>query len=137
MMELAAIEQGERVLAKAPPPPPPPAKKKPTRRKPPVGSEGGAKPGDVPGGAIPPKGGGPVGVHLLSMASDAMTAKAVDALKKEYPELAPLEFKAVKTEIPDLGTTYRLLAGPMPKDEAEKLCVALRAKAQSCVVAGY
>jgi hypothetical protein len=137
MMELAAIEQGEQVLAKTPPPPPPPAKKKPTRKKPPVGSEGGARPGDVPGGAIPPKGAGPVGVHLLSMASDTMTAKAVDALKKEYPELAALEFKAVKTEIPDLGTTYRLLAGPMPMDEAEKLCVALRAKAQSCVVAGY
>jgi hypothetical protein len=136
MTELAAIGQNEQVLAKAPPPPPP-AKKKPTRKKPPVGSGGGAKPGDVPGGAIPPKGAGPVGVHLLSMASDTMTAKAVDALKKEYPELAALEFKAVKTEIPDLGTTYRLLAGPMPKDEAEKLCVALRAKAQSCAVASY
>ena len=137
MMELAAIEQGEQVLAKTPPPPPAPAKKKPTRKKPPVGSQGGAKPGDEPGGAIPLKGAGPVGVHLLSMASDSMTAKAVDALKKEYPELAALEFKAVKTEIPDLGTTYRLLAGPLPRDEAEKLCIALRAKAQSCAVAGY
>lgn len=136
MRELAAIGQGEEVLAKTPPPPPPPAppkKKKPTRKK----ADTGLKPGDVPGGAIPPSGKGPMGVHLLSMASDSLTGKAVDALKKEYPELAALEFKAVKTEIPDLGTTYRLLAGPLLQAEAEKLCVALRAKAQSCVVAGY
>lgn len=134
MRELAAIGQGEQVLANRPPPPPPPPpppKKKP--RKKPVTT----KPGDVPGGAIPPSGKGPVGVHLLSMASDTLTAKAVDALKKEYPELAPLEFKAVKTVIPDLGTTYRLLAGPLPLAEAEKLCVDLRAKSQSCVVAEY
>ena len=30
-----------------------------------------------------------------------------------------------------------ILVGHLPKDEAEKLCVALRAKAQSCAVAGY
>ncbi len=138
MRELSAIGQDEQVLANTPPPPPPPPpkKKKPLRKRP-VGADGGAKPGDVPGGAIPPNGKGPVGVHLLSMASDSLTAKAVDALKKEYPELAPLEFKAVKTVIPDLGTTYRLLAGPMPPADAEQLCVALRAKGQSCAVSGY
>jgi len=140
MRELAAIGQNEQVLATAPPPPPPPPpppKKKPRPRKKPVGAEGGAKPGDVPGGAIPPSGKGPVGVHLLSMASDALTDKAVAALQKEFPELAPFQFKAVKTEIPELGTTYRLIAGPMPPAEAEKLCVALREKGQSCVVAGF
>ncbi|MDO8605856.1 MAG: SPOR domain-containing protein [Phaeospirillum sp.] len=131
MRELATIAQGERVLANTPPPPPPP-KKKP-RKKP----AQALKPGDVPGGVIPPSGKGPVGLHLLSMASDHLTAKAVDALKKEYPELAPLEFKAVKTDIPDLGTTYRLLAGPIPAAEAEPFCVALRAKGQSCAVASY
>ncbi|TAN65958.1 MAG: SPOR domain-containing protein [Magnetospirillum sp.] len=136
MRELAAIGQGEQALANAPPPPPPPPppKKKRPKKKP---VEGGLKPGDVPGGVIPPSGKGPVGLHLLSMASDSMTAKAVDALKKEYPELAPLEFKAVKTDIPDLGTTYRLLAGPVPANEAGPLCVALRAKGQSCAVASY
>ncbi|RAU23280.1 SPOR domain-containing protein [Paramagnetospirillum kuznetsovii] len=138
--ELAAIGYGEQILATAPPPapPPPPVKKKPIKKKPPVGSEGGAKPGDVPGGAIPPASGkGPMGLHLLSMASDSMTDKAVDALKKEYPELAALTFKAVKTDIPDLGTTYRLLAGPMAQAEADQMCKALRTKGQSCAVAAY
>ena len=136
--ELAAIDQGEHVLASTPPPalPPPLKTKRPVRRRP-VGSDGGAKPGDVPGGAIPPSGNGPVGVHLLSMASDRLTDKAVAALQKEFPELQPLQFKAVKTVIPDLGTTFRLVAGPMPPADAEKLCVALRAKGQSCVVAGF
>ena len=78
-----------------------------------------------------------MGVHLLSMASDAMTDKAVDALKKEYPELAALTFKAVKTEIPDLGTTYRLLAGPLAAAEAELLCKSLQAKGQSCAAAYF
>ncbi|OAN52400.1 hypothetical protein A6A04_00310 [Paramagnetospirillum marisnigri] len=139
--ELEAIGQREKVLANQPPPPPPepPKKKKPVRKKPPVGSEGGSKPGDVPGGAIPPKDTkGPMGVHLLSMASDNLTDKAVDALKKEFPEqLGALTFKAVKTEIPDLGTTYRLLAGPLSAADSEQLCKALRAKGQSCAVAAF
>lgn len=136
--ELNAIARGEQVLANTPPPPPapPPQKKKPVRKKP-AGAGGELKPGDVPGGAIPPTGKGPLGLHLLSMASDSLTDKAVDALKKEYPELGALTFKAVKTEIPDLGTTYRLLAGPLPQAEAEQMCKALRAKGQSCAVAGY
>jgi hypothetical protein len=140
MRELATINQAERELANRPPPPPPPVKKPvKKKKKAPVGSDGGAKPGDVPGGAIPPKakGDAQLGVHLLSMASDSLTDKAVDALKKEFPELAPLSFKAVKTDIPDLGTTYRLLAGPMSRAEADSLCTQLRAKAQSCAVADY
>jgi hypothetical protein len=134
--EIAAIEQNQRTLAAAPPPPPPPPPaKKPTRKKPAAGS--GLKPGDVPGGAIPPSGKGPVGIHLLSMASDTLTDKAVEALKKEFPELAAMSFKAVKTTIPELGTTYRLLAGPLPPAEAEQMCKALRAKGQSCAVGEY
>lgn len=139
--ELFSIEQGLKNLFNAPPPPPPPAappkKKKPIKKRAPVGSAGGAKPGDEPGGAIPPSGKGPMGLHLLSMASDSLTDKAVDAMKREYPELSALTFKAVKTEIPDLGTTYRLLAGPMNAAEADQMCKSLRTKGQSCAVAGY
>ncbi|CAA7627352.1 SPOR domain-containing protein [Magnetospirillum sp. SS-4] len=132
--EAASIERNQQILAAAPPPPPPPPPKKPVRKKP---TAPPVKPGDVPGGAQPLSGSGPVGVHLLSMASDSLTDKAVDALKKEFPELAALAFKAVKTTIPELGTTYRLLAGPMSAAEAEQMCKALRAKGQSCAVSGY
>lgn len=136
--EMAAILDKERALAAAPPPPPPPPpKKKPPRRKAATVSPPPTKPGDVPGGTQPVTPKGTLGLHLLSMASPTMTDKAVDALKKEYPELAPLEFKAVKTDIPDLGTTYRLMAGPLSGAEAENLCRALRGKGQSCAIANY
>ncbi|CUW38671.1 conserved exported protein of unknown function [Magnetospirillum sp. XM-1] len=137
--EMAAIVAAERTLANAPPPPPPPPKKKP-RKKPPVpdgGVPGATKPGDIPGGVQPFNPKGTLGLHLLSMASPTTTDKAVEALKKEFPELAPLEFKAVKTDIPDLGTTYRLMAGPLSGADAETLCRALRGKGQSCAIANY
>ena len=135
--ELAAIGAGEQALANRPPPPPPPPpppKKKP-RKKP--AADAGAKPGDVPGGTVPVNPKGTLGLHLLSMASPSMTDKAIEALKKEYPELAPLEFKAVKTDIPDLGTTYRLMAGPLSGTDADQMCRALRAKGQSCAITNF
>ncbi|WP_237051333.1 lantibiotic dehydratase family protein [Magnetospirillum sp. ME-1] len=141
--EMAAIIAAERNLANAPPPPPPP-KKKP-RKKPTLpggaapdgGVPGATRPGDIPGGTVPFNPKGTLGLHLLSMASPTTTDKAVEALKKEYPELAPLEFKAVKTDIPDLGTTYRLMAGPLSGADAETLCRSLRGKGQSCAIANY
>ncbi len=139
--EMAAIIAAERTLANTPPPPPPPPpKKKPVKKKPAIpdgGVPGATKPGDIPGGTQPFNPKGTLGLHLLSMASPTMTDKAVEALKKEYPELAPLEFKAVKTDIPDLGTTYRLMAGPLSGADAETLCRALRGKGQSCAIANF
>lgn len=139
--EMATIIAAERALANAPPPPPPPPpKKKSGKRAPPIpdgGVPGATQAGDIPGGTVPFNPKGTLGLHLLSMASPSTTDKAVDALKKEYPELAPLEFKAVKTDIPDLGTTYRLMAGPMPAAEAETLCRALRGKGQSCAITNF
>jgi cell division septation protein DedD len=138
--EMATIIAAERELANAPPPPPPPPKKKPTRKKPTIpdgGVSGATKPADVPGGTISFNPKGILGLHLLSMASPTTTDKAVETLKKEYPELAPLEFKAVKTDIPELGTTYRLMAGPLPGADAESLCRALRGKGQSCAITNY
>lgn len=137
--EMATIIAAERELANAPPPPPPPKKKKP-RKKPAIpdgGVPGATKPGDIPGGTLPFNPKGTLGLHLLSMASPTTTDKAVDALKKEYPELAALEFKAVKTDIPDLGTTYRLMAGPLSGADAETLCRALRDKGQSCAISNF
>ncbi|BAE52527.1 hypothetical protein amb3723 [Paramagnetospirillum magneticum AMB-1] len=138
--EMAAIIAAERDLANAPPPPPPPPKKKrpaPKKTVPDGGVPGATREGDTPGGIVPFNPKATLGLHLLSMASPNMTDKAVDALKKEYPELSALEFKAVKTDIPDLGTTYRLIAGPMSGADADTLCRALRGKGQSCAIANF
>ncbi|CCG40733.1 SPOR domain-containing protein [Magnetospirillum molischianum] len=141
--EIKAIDLMGLPMAITPPPtpqlsPPPttPQQKKTPRHKP-SAVDPGQKMGGIPGGAIPASGKGPVGVHLLSMASPSTTDKAIEAMKKENPELASLSFKAVKTVIPDLGTTYRLLAGPLAPAEAETLCRTLRTRGQSCAVSGF
>ncbi|KIL97120.1 Tfp pilus assembly protein PilF [Paramagnetospirillum magnetotacticum MS-1] len=139
--EMATIIAAERELANAPPPPPPPPpKKKKAPAKKPVpdgGVPGATRDGDIPGGTVPFNPKGTLGLHLLSMASPTTTDKAVEALKKEFPELAAMEFKAVKTDIPDLGTTYRLMAGPLSGTDAEALCRALRGKGQSCAITNF
>jgi hypothetical protein len=134
--ELAALARADQVLAELPPPPAPakPVKKKAKRRPAAIGHAQGA---GVPGGAIEGGGSGPMAVHLLSMASPDLSGKAWDALKRDYPELAPLEVKTVKTAIPDLGTTYRLLAGPLTPADAEQTCRTLRGKGQSCAVTRF
>ncbi|MEO0036779.1 MAG: hypothetical protein RLZZ501_2802 [Pseudomonadota bacterium] len=155
---IAAIEQSQPTRLTPPTAPPAAAHAKPAHAKPalakpagdkparartapaPAAADAGvaeAKPAEAPGGAIPAGGKGPVGVHLLSMASPSTTDMAVAALKRDNPELAALTFKAVKTVIPDLGTTYRLLAGPIAPAEAESLCRTLRTRGQSCVVSDF
>lgn len=124
--ELAAIARAEEAIASQPVPPPAPPPAKPVKKK---------KTSVVPGLDAP--GSGPAGVHLLSMASAALEDRAWAGLKQQHAELAALEHKVVKTVIPDLGTTYRLLAGPLPPPEAELLCRTLRTKGQSCSVAKY
>jgi hypothetical protein len=126
--ELAAITRAEEAIASQPLPPPAPPPAKPVKKK-------KATAGVVPGLDAP--GAGPAGVHLLSMASAALEDRAWEGLKQQHSELAALEHKVIKTVIPDLGTTYRLLAGPLPPADAELLCRTLRTKGQSCSVAKY
>ena len=73
------------------------------------------------------------GIHLLSMAAGNHGEQAWTTLVKEYPELAALGYKVVKADLGDLGTTYRLIAGPLDAMAAERLCGALRGKGQSCM----
>lgn len=127
-----------------PPPPPPEAKKGKG-----TGSGSGNRVTRLPGGVsgklevVPSPPGiaapkvaagyaGPVGLHLLSMGAAGHGDKAWEALKKEFPELAPLSFRVSKADLGDLGATYRLIAGPLEAKPAETLCAAIRAKGQSC-----
>jgi len=131
----ALIESGRlpEVLQPPPPPPPPPKKvvKKPPHR--------GWKPEILPNppGVEAPKleaeAKGPAGVHLLSMASAGNGDMAWTALKKQFPDLAQLTYKVAKADLGELGVTYRLIAGPLEPQAAERLCGALRGQGQACM----
>jgi hypothetical protein len=138
----------ERLLPPPPPPPepPPPVKKKTVKS----GSTGGAKPAQrMPGGVhgglqvipSPPQveaprltagSSEPAGLHLLSMGTPVHAEKAFESLKKEFPELGPLGFTVSKADLGELGSTYRLIAGPTDSATAEKICAAIAAKGQLC-----
>lgn len=132
----ALIESNRLPQVLAPPaPPPPPPVKKPVKKQP----HRGWKPEFVPNppGIDPPKleagGKGPAGIHLLSMASAGNAENAWNALKQQFPDLAPLSYKVSKADLGELGVTYRLIAGPLDAAAAEKLCGTLRGQAQTCV----
>lgn len=72
------------------------------------------------------------GLHLLSMASAAHGDKAWEALKKEHPDLAKLGYTVARTDLGELGVTYRLIAGPLPAAEAHSMCATLKGQGQSC-----
>ncbi|MGE5504958.1 MAG: SPOR domain-containing protein [Actinomycetota bacterium] len=116
--ELDAISRGEQLIAATPLPPPKPKPK--------------AKP--KPKTELDQFGAGPVSIHLLSMAAPKFGDMAWQTLSTEYPALAPLEHRVVETKIPDLGTTYRLLAGPLPTKDAIEICKPIREKGQSCAL---
>jgi len=118
----------------APPPPPPPPKPK-GKAKPHRGFKPEFVP-DPPGTEAPKLGAGAkeaAGLHLLSMAAGQYGEQAWTTLVKQYPELAALGYKVVKADLGELGTTYRLVAGPVDAATAEKMCGLLRTKGQSCM----
>jgi hypothetical protein len=114
-----AIARGEQQIASQPLPPPPKPKPK-------------AKP--KPKTELDQFGPGPVNIHLLSMAAPKFGDMAWQTLSTEYPALAPLEHRVVETKYKDLGTTYRLLAGPLPTKDAIDICKPIREKGQSCTL---
>jgi hypothetical protein len=134
--EKAALAHFIADYGKTPPAPKPVAKVR-TRRRPAAPYQG-FKPVYVPNppGVAPPPlvkdAKGPAGVQLLAMAARAYGPRAWTTLKGLYPALAPLSYKVVKANLGDLGTTYRLIAGPLSAKQAEDLCKSLRAKSQSC-----
>jgi hypothetical protein len=134
----------EMLIADLPPPPPPPPPKKATKKAGsgrPVGRmEGGVSgrfevipsPPQVAAPKISVGSNAPAGLHLLSMGTAIHAEKAFEALKKEFPDLAPLSFTVSKADLGELGATYRLIAGPTDSANAEKICADIRAKGQSC-----
>ncbi len=129
---------------------PAPEKKTGPAKTPSGGGSGQRMPGGVSGKLVvipsPPgvdapkltdKDKGPVGVHILSMASSVHGDKAWETLKAENPELASLGHTVVRADLGDLGVTYRLVAGPVDRDQAQKICDALRQRSQTCATTPF
>lgn len=126
-----------------PPPPPPPEAAKP-KPKPSTGRgnrmAGGVSgkleiipsPPGVEAPRLAPGAKGPAGMHLLSMGTAAHGDKAWEALVKEHGELSGLGHTVARTDLGDLGVTYRLIAGPVESARAESLCATLKARGQAC-----
>jgi hypothetical protein len=151
--EAAAVEAmmtalPEKLLPPPPPPPEPAKKKKKSSGK----GTGSANPTKRLQGGVsgklevipsplsfePPKltadFKGSAGAHLLSMASVTHGEVAWQSLTTQFKaELQGLSYKVSRTDLGDLGITYRLIAGPMEPAAAEKLCGALRQKGQACM----
>ncbi len=85
----------------------------------------------------PANGKGNAGVLLLSMGDPTYGEKAWTGLKATYPELTPFSYKVSKLDLGDVGTTYRLFAGPMDAEAAKTLCKNLLIKGQSCTATTY
>jgi hypothetical protein len=143
--ETAAIDQLiaggtlPELLAPPKPPEPPKAKKKPRQgrgNRMPGGVSGRLEVVPSPPGVEPPplstKTKGPAGMHLLSMGSASHGDKAWDALQKENPELANLGHTVSRTDLGDLGVTYRLIAGPVDATQAASICGILKTRGQTC-----
>lgn len=155
VQEAAAIETmmtalPEKLQPPAPPPEPPPAKKRTAKAG--GSGSGSATSGRRMAGGVsgrlevipsplsfePPKltadFKGNAGAHLLSMASASHGEVAWQSLNTQFKaELQGLSYKVNRTDLGELGITYRLIVGPMEPAAAEKLCGTLRQKGQACM----
>lgn len=122
-----------------PPPPPPPPKAK---------GKGGASHRSLDSMFIPDpsnfqepkldaKATGPAGLYLMQIPDPSQAEKAWNMLKTQSPELATMGMVLVKTDLGDVGVTWRVVAGPVTADEARKLCEGIRPKNQDCTPIPY
>lgn len=120
-----------------PPPPPPPAPAPPSKGK------GGAAhrsldsmfvpdPGTFRAPKLDAKASGPAGLFLMQIPDPSQADKAWNMLKTQSPELATMGMVLVRTDLGDVGVTWRLVAGPVTADEARNLCDGIRPKKQDC-----
>lgn len=73
-------------------------------------------------------------LHLLSMAEPKFEGKAWRYFSERYDALRSLPHWVERVSSRELGTTYYLLAGPLPERDARALCDALKAKGETCTL---
>ena len=76
---------------------------------------------------------GAAGMQIMILPDASQGDKAWTTMKSLYPELVPLQVALVRADLGELGTIYRIIAGPLPAEDARKTCVALKAKGQNCL----
>lgn len=79
------------------------------------------------------------GNYYVQLASVKSTAGATTEFKKlqvKYPGLSGLKYRTQEANLGAKGTFYRIQAGPMSKESATKICMDIKAKGGSCLVAG-
>lgn len=73
-------------------------------------------------------------LHLLSMADPKFEGKAWRYFSERYDALRSLPHWIERVSSRELGTTYYLLAGPLPERDAYTLCQTLKAKGETCAL---
>ena len=100
-----------------------------------------AAPNPAPKAYVPPSASassaGNFRVQLVSLKSRDAALKAwADALKKNKALLADYDYEIIEAAIPGKGTYYRLRVKSFAtRDDANKLCSALKAGGQDCIIA--
>lgn len=75
-------------------------------------------------------------VQISAMRSEEGARDVWAASVKRYPELlGPLELTVQRIDLGGKGVFYRVQAGPLTEDGAEKLCRELKRRGQACLVA--
>ncbi len=119
------------------PPPPPPPKAKPKGHGSGAGHRGSSPlyvpdPTNFEAPKLDPKTTSQAGLYLMQVPDPSQADKAWTMLKTQSPELAKLGMVLVRTDLGDVGVTWRLVAGPVTVEEARSLCEGVRTKNQDC-----
>jgi hypothetical protein len=75
------------------------------------------------------------GIQLASVPSSKVAEQEWSRISGKYAaDLSGITHTVVKADIPGKGTYYRVQAGNMGKESAEKLCTSLKGQGQDCLV---
>jgi hypothetical protein len=125
-----------------PPPPPAPAKPKGHGAGSGMGHRGSTPlyvpdPTNFEAPKLDPKTTSQAGLYLMQIPDPSQAEKAWNMLKTQSPELAKLGVVLVRTDLGDVGLTWRVVAGPVTVEEARSICEGVRTKNQDCTPIPY
>ena len=74
-------------------------------------------------------------MQLASVPSSKVAEQEWSRISNKYAaDLSGITHTVVKADIPGKGTYYRVQAGNMGKEAADKLCTSLKGQGQGCLV---
>ena len=75
-------------------------------------------------------------VQLASVKSVSGAAGEYKKMQVKYPSLSSVDFRTQEANLGEKGIFHRIQAGPMSKASATEICMGIKAKGGSCLVAG-